>query len=262
MSKTDKFMPLYASDYLADTMHLTTAEHGAYLLLIMHYWRTGEALVADDAQLARITRCTPKDWQKIKPAVMAFFKTVDGKHVHGRVERQLALAAERYDRKVERAKAGAAKRWSKQPESDASSMLQASNKHASSIPQAMPKRCQPEPEPDSLGKPSEWDRPRKPWPPDAVVPEKWIVLAAQQRKLAGLPEIDLHVTARMFANHYAADTQNPRTFAEFQAKWANWALKEKPNDQPKRNTASDTLRELARMAAEAEGNPNPDQWRG
>lgn len=89
---------------------------------------------------------------------------------------------------------------------------------------------------------------RTAWPPDAVVPDQWITIAAQQRRLAGLPEIDLHVAARMFANHYAADTQNPRTMTEFQAKWTNWALKEKATNasRPGAKSQLDQLADIIR----------------
>lgn len=83
-------MPLYVADYLADTGHLTTLQHGAYMLLIMHYWRRGSLPEADD-QLAAIARMTAADWKKAKPVMQALFR--DGWR-HARIETELAKAAE------------------------------------------------------------------------------------------------------------------------------------------------------------------------
>jgi hypothetical protein len=66
------WMPLYIADYLADTTHLSTMEHGAYMLLIMDYWRHGR-LPKEDAALARIVRMSAKEWQAVKPNVMGLF---------------------------------------------------------------------------------------------------------------------------------------------------------------------------------------------
>jgi uncharacterized protein YdaU (DUF1376 family) len=66
------WMPLYIGDYLADTAHLGCTQHGAYLLLIMHYWQKG-GLPDDDRQLAKITRLPLKIWEDIKPTIQDFF---------------------------------------------------------------------------------------------------------------------------------------------------------------------------------------------
>ncbi len=84
------WMAFDVADYLSDTGHLTTAQHGAYLLLIMHYWKRGALPDADD-QLAAITRMTPANWRQAKPTIQGFF--YDG-WKHGRIERELAKAAE------------------------------------------------------------------------------------------------------------------------------------------------------------------------
>jgi len=66
------WMPLYVGDYLGDTGHLTTAQHGAYLLLMMHYWRKGE-LPDDDRQLSKITKLPLRTWGEYRPVLQDFF---------------------------------------------------------------------------------------------------------------------------------------------------------------------------------------------
>lgn len=77
MSKPDSWMPLYVGDYIADTMHLNTEEHGAYLLLLLTAWNRGGRLPNNDAQLALICRADKKAWARIKGSVLPFFN-VDG----------------------------------------------------------------------------------------------------------------------------------------------------------------------------------------
>ena len=84
------YMPLYVADYLGDAGHLTTAQHGAYLLLLMNYWQRGKGLPANDAALMSITRMSKAEWEKTRPAVLEFFIEVDGVLVNNRSEKELA----------------------------------------------------------------------------------------------------------------------------------------------------------------------------
>lgn len=83
------FMPLYVADYMADAAHLSTLEHGAYLLLIMAYWQRGEALPDDDKKLARIVGLQGANWRKVAPVLREFFVSENGKLIHHRIEREL-----------------------------------------------------------------------------------------------------------------------------------------------------------------------------
>ena len=72
-------LPLFTDAYLADTRHLTTEEHGAYLLLLICAWRSrGCALKDDDKTLARIAGLSPTRWRRLKPALVDFFQIEDG----------------------------------------------------------------------------------------------------------------------------------------------------------------------------------------
>lgn len=100
VGRPDSFMPFYIGDYLADTSHLSAAEHGAYLLLLFHYWRTSSPLIDEDSALARISRMTKAEWKSSKATIRAFFKEalINGCHVltHTRVEKEMVKAGERY----------------------------------------------------------------------------------------------------------------------------------------------------------------------
>lgn len=81
-------MPLWTDAYLADTGHLTTLEHGAYLLLLMTMWRAGGSLPDDDVRLMRFTKTNTAQWTKIKPVIMEFFHVEDGKISQKRLARE------------------------------------------------------------------------------------------------------------------------------------------------------------------------------
>ena len=135
--KTDIWMPLYIGDYLAGTSTLTTELHGAYLLLIMHYWMVGPP-PDDDARLAAITRMTADAWSNARAVLEEFFIVSDGRWLHKRVEQELSNACEKKRLAAEKASKAAAARWHKRP--------QAMLKQSSSIPQAVLDEC-PSPSP-------------------------------------------------------------------------------------------------------------------
>ena len=84
------YMPLYVADYMLDTAHLSTLEHGAYLLLIMAYWKSGKPLPSSDYRLANISHLSLDAWQAVKPTIAEFFQTSEGQWAHKRIETELA----------------------------------------------------------------------------------------------------------------------------------------------------------------------------
>lgn len=89
------FMPLWVSDYIGDTLHLSAAEHGAYMLLIMAYWQKGKALPDDGARLANIARMTADEWSRSEDTLREFFTIEGGEWRHARIETELAKVREK-----------------------------------------------------------------------------------------------------------------------------------------------------------------------
>lgn len=84
------WMPLHVDDYIRDTDHLSAAEHGAYLLLIMKYWRDG-GLPDDEALIRRYAKLSSEQWVESRDVLSALFE--DG-WKHKRIDAELQKAAE------------------------------------------------------------------------------------------------------------------------------------------------------------------------
>jgi uncharacterized protein YdaU (DUF1376 family) len=92
MAEERAWMPIYWGDYFGDTRHLSTLEHGAYLILIGMYWRRGSALPADDKWLATACGMSRQLWPSVKKQVLAFFELRDGSYFHKRIEKEIVKA--------------------------------------------------------------------------------------------------------------------------------------------------------------------------
>ena len=101
------WMPLNIGDYRANTTHLNATQHGAHLLLTMHYWQEG-GLPDDDEQLARIACMTTSKWRRHGPVIRAFFG--EGWR-HKRIDREIKEAVKRYQRRAKAGEKGNSVRW-------------------------------------------------------------------------------------------------------------------------------------------------------
>ena len=215
--KVDIWMPLYIGDYLADTSRLTTEQHGAYLLLIMDYWRSGRP-PDNDQVLAQICKLSPDAWRNAKAMLKQYFSIEDGCWVHKRIEAEILDAAQNQDRKHQRAVKGAAARWNK------------ANNDASSNAQAMPMQCPlPSPSPSPINtttkelatkvaqtKTSQLSK-------DWVLPDEWAIWAKEQR-----PDLNINQVADGFKDYWISEAKRK---ADWFATWRNWIRKQRVDKQ-------------------------------
>ncbi|HHV0338702.1 TPA: DUF1376 domain-containing protein [Escherichia coli] len=105
------YMQLYIADYLADTMHLSAEEHGAYLLLMFNYWQTGKPIPKN--RLVKIARLTNERWADVEPSLQEFFCDNGEEWVHLRIEEDLASVREKLTKKSAAGKASVQARRSR-----------------------------------------------------------------------------------------------------------------------------------------------------
>jgi uncharacterized protein YdaU (DUF1376 family) len=110
-------LPLFTSDFIADTTHLDARETGAYVMLLMVAWQSPECrLPNNDRKLAAWARVDAETWREIKPEVMAFWRLAGGHWTQSRLLKEWRRALQLRDKQ----RANAMRRW--HPHGDATAM--------------------------------------------------------------------------------------------------------------------------------------------
>tara|TARA_Y100000296_G_C5086202_1_gene212528 strand:- start:103 stop:777 length:675 start_codon:yes stop_codon:yes gene_type:complete len=137
MAKIDAWFKFYVADFAADTMDLSPEEVGAYLRMLIHYWRMHE-LPDDDRKLRHITQVKGRNAHRTLSNIKQKFVAENGLLINKRMEAELEEAKAKYEQKC-----GAAnKRWSQRSDAPASISHDAESPFCISEPE-------PEPEPSN-----------------------------------------------------------------------------------------------------------------
>jgi len=106
----------YPGDYGRDTAHLSLVQHGAYRLLLDHYYATSAALPHDVAALYRICRAFKQSEQDaIDYVVSKFFELNDDGYHNARADVEIVKRKEHHERLSTGARKTNEKRWGNRP---------------------------------------------------------------------------------------------------------------------------------------------------
>lgn len=243
MSSFDQWMPLYVGDYLADTMHLTTAEHGAYVLLLMHSWRTGP-LPDDDSRLAAIVRADAAAWRRMAPTIRAFFDVTDA----GLVQRRLERVRSEQGGKVEQRRAAG------RASAEARRRQREGNGGATAVERPLPSslaRQGREPEPEEDIPPSQPTAVRS--PRGSRLPADWSPGHDDQAFAVGLG-LSVDAVAAQFRDYWHAKAGKDAVKLDWSATWRGWCRREADHRGGKRVVTA--KRDRFDVAADAYGLPD------
>lgn len=221
-------LPVFTDAYLADTRHLTTEEHGAYLLLLMEAWRRPDCnLPDDDNLLSRLCGLPLARWQEVKATILAFWVR-DGRRKTWTQKRLLKERSYVAQKSASR-RDSAAKRWNKTKNGDANAM-QSDCKTDAPTPTPTPTLKEREPNGSSKKIGSRIS-------PDWTLPSEWREWAIGQ----GMSASAVVSQADRFRDYWLGKSGKDATKTDWQATWRNWVRKAmedrsaapKVSDQPR-----------------------------
>lgn len=214
------YMQLYVADYLGDTRHLTTEQHGAYLLLLMAMWRAGGRLPNEAAKLARIVGLTPAKWARLEGDVMAFFQADGAALKHSRIEKELQKYSQTVEKRRQSGSRGGMAKSLNYKGSDIASAKHLLGKN----PSICGHISEPEPEEVTLVTSiSAQSAETKTGKRGTRLPENWEPSAIDQEaaRKEGLSDDDIGRAAREFRNYWCAKAGRDATKVSWPLTWAN-----------------------------------------
>jgi len=255
-------LPLWTDAYLADTKHLSTIQHGAFLLLLFEAWRSKDCSLPDDDKfLAKITGMTTQQWTRNKPVLMQKWNFENGRWWNGRLRDELNSVRRQRDQKKHAGQASALKRL---------------NRSSTAVQQPFNGCSTPTPTPITrLSLPSGFERQNPPgeraardardeegtlsqeeggnkttqeknkegtrtkegtrgWEQGRKIEQNWLSEAEQKIIELHLPIVAV-VEAEKFQIFFSARPQIVCSDEQWRAKWLVWCLNAKGHDEPRGN---------------------------
>ena len=221
MSSTPWFK-FYPGDYLADTRRLTRSQHGAYLLLLIDYFATGQAPPNDDAVLARLTLCdTQSDWLAIRKAIEPFFE-ITNVWRNKRCEKELLARISEHDKKSAAGKKGNEIKWGLSQSDTLSDTLIDRNTRSQMLDvrskklEVIDQKSEPK---ESKSKDLRGSRLLL-----SELPLDWITWAISER--SELNPTKVHKIFNQFSDHWKSLPGSKGVKLDWMATWRNWVRRE------------------------------------
>ena len=211
-------LPLFTDAYMADTRHLTTLQHGAYLLLLMTAWRMPDcALPNDDVFLARICGMDKRTWQKNRDVIMAFWRQDEKQRWYqGRLRDEQQFVAQLRNKNSEAGKASALKRLNR----DSTSVQPESNQISTPTltPSPIPLKVREREVAVAPLAPKIIHSKGSRLTPDWLLPDEWGEWAETQ----GLSREMIILEEDKFKDYWISQPGAKGVKADWQATWRNW----------------------------------------